>query len=351
MNHINTAPFKRRTVLALMAASALAGVSRSVLAQQLEGPLTIQSQGGTTEKTYNEKVYAPFTAETGVQVNSVAIVSEEALARMIAEAAAPSIDLYQFTGGQELEAKSRGLTQSVGDLGGANVPKQFVDPHGQWVGIGTVASGILYNTKYITTPPTSFKDFLKPEYAEHVGLAAFTNAKGIDFLVMLSKAFGGSETDTDAGMEKIGELLKNGAKVFSVASEMKTLFAQEEIWMAYYDVANALNAVDQGLPIGFAAPSEGMSVQVFTNVIAKNSTKGDAARAAIAAALKPDSQAAVSSALGWFPVNADVSLPSEVAERLGLQNVSVDNLVVLDRAKMNERKAEWLDAFNALAAR
>jgi putative spermidine/putrescine transport system substrate-binding protein len=341
----------RRGALALAMGTALATAVYPVYAQQLEGPLVVQTAGGNTEQVYLGAVYSPFSAETGVEVIPVPLVSEEAMARMIAEEPAPSIDMYQFTGGQEHRAKTLSLTQPVGDLGGANVPEQFRDPDGEWVGVGAVANGILYNTKYITTPPTSIKDFLKPEYADKVGLAAFTNVKGIDFMVMLAKAYGGSESDTDVAMEKIGELLSGGAKVFSVASQLRTMFAQEEIWIAYYDVANALNSMDQGLPIGFAAPQEGMSAQLITNAIAKNSTKGDTARAAIAMALRPESQLALSNALGWFPVNGDVSLPAEVADRLGLDNVSLDSLVVLDRELMDERKAEWLDQFNALASR
>jgi putative spermidine/putrescine transport system substrate-binding protein len=343
--------FASRKIWAVSAALLSAGLVGDASAQALSGTLSVTTQGGATERNFNHAVFDDLVKKTGLKLNTVALVSEEALARMIAEQAAPSLDLYQFTGGQELTAKARGLTQNVGDLGGAKTPSVFRDPDGQWVAIAAVPNGILYNTKYIKTPPTSFKDFFKPEYKGHVGIAAFTNVKGIDFMVMLAKTFGGSETNAAPGMAKIKELVDGGAKIFSVAAQMKTMFAQDDIWIAYYDVANALDAEKQGLPIGFAAPQEGMSVQFITNVIAKNSKQGDAARAAIAAALAPDAQRKLAESLGWTPVNPATVLPPALAGKIKVGDESIKSLVVLDRDVMAKNKADWLEAFNKIVSK
>jgi putative spermidine/putrescine transport system substrate-binding protein len=267
---------------------------------------------------------------------------------MIAELPSPTIDSYQFLGGEEIEAKKRGLTQHVGDLGGVKLPPVFVDPDHQWVAVAAVPSGILYNTKFIKTPPTSVKDFLRPEYRGKVALAEFSNIKGVDFMLMLARAFGGSEQNAEPGMAKLEELIRGGAKIFSTAAQLKALFAQDEVWIAYYDVAKARSAADQGLPVGFVPPAEGMTVQLVTTIIAKNSKNADAARKAIAYALRPESQRKFAEVLGWSPVNPNVTLPPELAAMIPVGEDAYKKYVVLNRALIGEKRPDWIDQFNRI---
>jgi putative spermidine/putrescine transport system substrate-binding protein len=313
--------------------------------------LATSTSGGTTEKAMFQYVYDPLTARTGIKVTGVSLVSEEAFARMIAEEKNPSLDMYQFTGGQELTAKKRGLTQDIGDLGGVKLAPMFRDPDNQWVAIGVVTSGIVYNTKYIKTPPTSITDLFKPEYKGKVGLPNFTNVKGTDFLVLLAKAFGGSEHNVAPGMEKMKELVQNGAQFYATAAQMKTLFAQEEMWITFYDASNALSAKNDGLPVAFAAPKEGMSVQFFTLAIAKNSKNAASARQAIAAALRPEAQAKLAEVLGWSVVNPETKVPDSMKDAVLADEKVLNKFIMLDRDAIAEKKAEWVAEFNRMVSR
>lgn len=350
-----TQPFTRRSfiggVLGAAGTAALAGCSTpgSSATGAAEkgaegGQLTVSSFGGTTEKIYQEVVYAPYQSKHGTMITQVTLQSDDALARLIAQAGKAEIDLFQFSGGQEGTAKKRGLIAPIGDLG-ADLPNEFVDADGQWAAVAVIPEGIVYNTEKIPAPPSSYLDFLKPEYQGHIAFPNITSGYGVDFLVMLAYAHGGSEHDIDPGFEALAKIAP-GAHIFQAAAEMQTLFAQADVWLMPYDSSNAFRAANAGLTVKFTAPKEGSPANFITHVIAKDSANIETAQQVIRSALEPAVQAQLAEKLRWLPVNPATKLEGELAKEIPVGEEALASLKVLDRAAIAEQRPDWTDRFN-----
>lgn len=348
-----TKSFSRRTffggLLGTAATVALAscstpGSEASSASGAAGGRLTVSSFGGTTEKIYHDVVYAPYQAKHGTQITQVTLQSDDALARLIAQAGKAEIDLFQFSGGQEGTAKKRGLVAPIGDLG-ANLPHEFVDADGKWAAVAVIPEGIVYNTERIPTPPASYLDFLKPEYQGHIAFPNITSGYGVDFLVMLAYAHGGSEHDIDPGFEALAKIAPK-AHIFQAAAEMQTLFAQGDVWLMPYDSSNAFRAANAGLPVKFTAPKEGSPANFITHVIAKDSPNIDTARQVVRGALEPAVQAQLAEKLRWLPVNPATKLEGDLAKEIPVGEAALASLKVLDRAAIAEQRPAWTDRFN-----
>ncbi|MBS7702187.1 extracellular solute-binding protein [Chelatococcus asaccharovorans] len=333
--------------LAAVGAGSLLPASAEAQGADFKGRQLLSSGfGGSTMDIIQKAAFDPFDAATGAKSTQVPMQSAAALARMKAEAGNPQIDMYQFSGGQEAQAKSEGLTEpmkSVPNL--ANVPGGLKDPDGHWVTWAVIAEGIVYNKDKIPTPPTSYKDFFKPEYKGHIAFPAITNGFGMDFLVMLARTFGGGEDNIEPGFAALAKL-KNET-IFKAASDLPGLFGQGDIWIIPYDTGNAFKTAQSGLPVAFATPQEGSPAVPITSCIAKGAKNADVANGAINYLLKPEAQIAIAQGMRWSASNVNTKLPAELASEIP----AVSQLAQLDRAKINANRAAWTERWNREIAR
>ncbi len=338
---------RRRHVLGGMASAALAA-RRALAAGEFAGRhLVAQGFGGPTQAAIQTLVFDPLDQRLGCRTAQVPLQSAAAFARMRAEAAAPEIDMYQFSGGQERLAAAAHLTADLGPLPNlADIPPALKDPHGQWVTFAVIAEGILYRTDKITAPPTSYLDFLDPRYQGHIALPTISNGYGTDFLVMMARATGGGVDDIDPGFQAIAKIAK-GAIIFQAASQVPQLFAQADVWIMPYDSAWAKHCRDAGLPVAFVSPKEGSPASFCTTCIAAKSKNVDLARRAVDQFISLPSQAAIAGQLNWSPTNAKVQLPAALAAQLPKPS----QLVVLDEKTMTERRPQWTERWNRMIVR
>jgi putative spermidine/putrescine transport system substrate-binding protein len=334
----------RRRVLALAGAGA-AGLllPRTARAQaQFRGREIVSSSfGGPGQEVLQKNVFDWFDRSTSGKSTQVPLLSAQAFARMRAEAAAPQIDMFMYSGGQEAIAKGEGLTQPIANVPSWDrVPASMRDPDRHWIVWGVIAEGILYRTDKIATPPTSYRDFLRPEFKGHVAFPHITNGYGMDFLVMLARMNGGGEKNIDPGFALMKEL--KGATIFRAPSDVQTLFAQGDIWIMPYDAASAVRTARQGLPVAFATPKEGAPAVFLTACIAKGTKNADMAAVVIERMLSAESQIAVAREVVWGPSNTAVQLPSDVAATVARP----DQLVALDRDAINAGRAAWTERWN-----
>ena len=68
---------------------------------------------------------------------------------------------------------------------------------------GFYSLGLVFNTKEVKNPPTSFWDLWKPEFANVVTVPSPSNAMGVPLLLHLNKALGGSVSSVAAGREEV----------------------------------------------------------------------------------------------------------------------------------------------------
>lgn len=304
--------------------------------------LVSQGFGGPTQDMIQHAVFALLDKRDGSASTQVPLQSAAAFSRMRAEAAAPQIDMHQFSGGQEKLAAAEQLTAPLGDLPDLSaVPDAMKDANGHWVTFALIAEGILYRTDKVKTPPRSYKDFLDPQYDGHIAFPTITNGYGTDFLVMLARAFGGSEKDVEPGFKAMAKIAAN-ATIFRAASEVPGLFAQGDAWILPYDSTLAKRCKDAGLPVAFVAPDEGSVASACTVCVAAKSANLDLARAAAAQFISVESQTAIAETLQWAPVNSKVSLPEALARQLPRS----DQLVALDSTTMTRLRPQWTERWN-----
>ena len=338
---------RRRHVLGGLASAALAGKGAFAAAGFAGRHLVSQGFGGPTQASIQKIVFDPLDKRLGCRSVQVPLQSAAAFARMRAEAAAPEIDMYQFSGGQERLAAAAGLTADLGNLPDlADIPATLKDPHGQWVTFAVIAEGILYRTDKVKTPPTSYLDFLDPRYQGHIALPTITNGYGTDFLVMMARAEGGGVNNIDPGFQAVAKIAK-GATIFQAGSQVIELFAQSDVWIMPYDSAWAKHCRDAGLPVAFVSPKEGSPASFCTTCIAAKSRNADLARQAVEQFISLESQTGIAEQLNWSPTNAKVQLPASLAAQLPKPS----QLVVLDEKAMTEQRPQWTERWNRMIAR
>ena len=335
----------RRSLLAGVAAMATTPLINSQAfsqANRFQGRSLISSGfGGSTMDIIADAVFKDFDAETGATTTQMPMQSAAALARMIAERGNPQIDMYQFSGGQEIDATNGGLTQPiVGSERLAKLPEDLKDPNGHWAAWAVIAEGLVYRTDKFAEPPTSYEDFFRPELKGHIAFPAITNGYGVDFLVMLAKTFGGDEDNIDPGFQAMAKL--KGETIFAAASDIPTLFGQGDIWLMPYDTGNTFKNQQAGLPIAFASPKEGSPAVKITACIANGAPNADVASDAIDQMLSPEAQIKIARGMRWTPTNPETVLPDDLAQHVP----NVSQLASLDRVKINQRRAEWADRWN-----
>jgi putative spermidine/putrescine transport system substrate-binding protein len=345
MNGSSPRALGRRAVITGAAGAlgaALAGIGPAAAQTQFRGrELVSSSFGGPGMEILQRVVFDPFDQATGARSTQVPLLSAQAFTRMRAEKDSPQIDMFMFSGGQEVTAKAEGLTQPIAGVARmSQVPAQLRDPDGHWLVWGVIAEGILYRTDKIAQAPTSYRDFFRPELAGHIAFPHITNGYGMDFLVMLARLENGGERNIDPGFEAMKRL--RGANIFRAPSDVQTLFSQGDIWIMPYDAASAVRTARMGLPIAFATPREGAPAVFLTACIAKNTHNADMAAAVIDRMLAPDSQIAVAREVVWGPSNSTVQLPPDVAATVARP----DQLAVLDRDTINAKRSEWTERWN-----
>jgi putative spermidine/putrescine transport system substrate-binding protein len=339
---------RREILAALTATAAMPVVARPGWAASEHAGRSLISSGfgGSTMDIIQKAVFDPFDAASGAKSTQVPMQSAAALARMKAEAGNPQIDMYQFSGGQEDAAKKEGLTQPMASVTRmSEVPGDLKDPDGHWVTWAVIAEGIVYRKDKIKEPPRSYKDVLKPEYKGHIAFPAITNGYGVDFLVMLAKAFGGGENNVEPGFEAMRKI--KDETIFKAASDIPSLFGQGDIWIMPYDTGNTFKVQSSGLPVAFAAPEEGSPAVNITACVAKGAKNADVANAAIDFMLRPEAQIEIARGMRWTASNPKTQLPADIAAEVP----SVAQLAKLDRTIINAKRAEWTERWNREIAR
>jgi putative spermidine/putrescine transport system substrate-binding protein len=337
--------FGRRSFLGA-AGAMVAGIDVQ-LAQAQQGrfagkQLVAQGFGGPTQDIIQRAVFDRLDAREGCHSTQVPLQSAAAFARMRAEAAAPQIAVYQFSGGQEKLAAAEKISASLGPLPElADVPAVFKDPAGFWTTYAVIAEGIVYRTDKVKALPRSYKDFLDPAYDGHIAFPTITNGYGTDFLVMLARAYGGGEKNIEPGFKAMAKFAAD-ATIFRAASEVPSLFAQGDVWIMPYDSTSAKRCKDAGLPVAFVAPEEGSVASPCTICIAAKAPDLDLARAAAGQFISVESQTAIAEQLQWTPVNSRVILPDALVQQLPRPQ----QLISLDESTMTQQRPQWTERWN-----
>jgi putative spermidine/putrescine transport system substrate-binding protein len=326
---------------------------RPCLAQEA---VTVAWYGGNWGDSFTACVAKPFTQATGIQVKPEIGTSNVTLAKLQQQKAAPTIDAAWMDGGVSELAQAAGV---LDDLNPANIPNisnvregaiYTQGEHKFAVSTGYYALGLAYNAEKVKTPPASWTDLWKPEYADAVAVPSPANSSGVPFLIFLNQVLGGSSNDTALVFDKMKQL--KAGLYFDSSGVASTAFQTGEVIVGAHFSAAAWDLAAKGLPIRLAIPKEGIWATDARLHLVKGAKNKKAAEKFIDVALSKEAARCLAEKLFLAPAVKNVELSPEVAEKLPWgKSGSAKDLKFSDWEKVNAMRPAIVDRWNREIAR
>src|SRR5690606_19729105 len=187
--------------LAVFSAAVLAvACSGGAVAQQ---KLVVAGYGGSFEEIMRQHIFPPFAKQHGVELVYVAGNSTNTVARLQAQKGNQQIDVAIVDDGPMYQAIALGFCAPIEGLPTEDIVNAARYPDDKAVGIGLVATGLMYNTKYFEekgwAPPSSWNDIKDPKYKGLLVIPPLNNTYGLHTVVMMARLNGGGEKNIDPG--------------------------------------------------------------------------------------------------------------------------------------------------------
>lgn len=211
------------------------------------------------------------------------------------------------------------------------------------------AMGLLYNTKALPEPPTSWHDLLDPKYR---GKVAVWDAPSfaLNGLALLAKLSGGSEADMGPGLRLFAEAArkKHFRALYKSLDEQRKMLASGDIVLTLGFQGTARPWIDAGDPIGFAAPKEGVLAFPEGFQIVKGSSPAQltAARAAMNAMFDPSAVTRYAAGTGTIPLVQGATLDPKYESIPTYQLSTVESAIQLDWGTLANATTTYTDAWN-----
>lgn len=311
-----TEKITRRNFTALLAGASVATVAMPSIAQAQSRPVVVGTWGGDYQTGLQNYISAPFVNPKGYDVvydgaseapRKVKLLAERRLPRgsmdVAALTAAGSFEMFKNDAITQIDYSRIPLAAKIPE----NLKSDYLIPQYYTTRV------ILYNPEKVTTPPTSYADLWKPEYAGRVGVIDIQYQTTIESAAL---AFGGSLTDYEPGKEKLLELKESGVRVYPTNEAMAQALQTGECWICIMWHSRGVLWQNAGIPIEIAVPSEGSVVYLTGFSIPSNAREVDGAYEFLNAQLEESAQIGFAKDLGGTPVVDGVTLPPDLASRV-----------------------------------
>lgn len=296
-------------------AGALGLLSAPAILRASTTPLKVGTYGGYFQDSFNKHIFPEFTAETGIEVESIGEPTGEAWLVQLQQAAragqAPA-DVSMMAQvarirGERSELWARLDEAKMPNL--ANLPDHFVHRYadGALGGTGAVSWYITLVTNTETYPeaPTSWNALWDAANADRLGLMSLASNS---FLLEITATthFGGLDIlSTEEGvlqvMEKLAEVKPNVRLWYRDEGQFQQALETGEIPMGqYYHDVTGLAAAD-GKPVRSTFPDEGAVLDSGSWVVTRASQALEQSQIFIDYMARPDIQAKLSRFVGTAP--------------------------------------------------
>lgn len=302
-------------VLALTLGAALAGCGSNKAAEDTAAAAGEGKKAETADKTLTVYTAGPeglandlikdFESQTGIKVETFQGTTGKILAR--------------------LEAKNAD-----------KLNKDWSDPEGNYFSTSASALGIAYNTKLVTTPPTSWSDLAKPDYKNQVNIPdPSLSGSALDFITgyLSDKGEGGWSLFESYKANGVAMAGANQEALDPVITGAKSMVAGAVDYMTY-------KAKTKGEPIDIVYPQEGTVVSPRPAAILKSAKHEENAKAFIDYLLSDAAQKLVSDA-ALLPGRTDI----KAENRANLDEIP---LLKTDWGWMGEHGTEVTERFTKL---
>lgn len=353
---------KRENVMQAMSRSTLFAVMTSAVALSA-GPVSAQEAltaafyGGEWGDAIQSCIVDPFAKSSGIKVTPDPGVSTVTLGKLRQQKGAPVIDVAWMDGGVSELASEDGLLADVSSQAVSNIANMI--PEGVYktsagavyaLSTGFYSIGLVYNTKEVKTPPASFWDLWKPEFANVSTMPSPVNAMGVPLFMHLNKALGGTTGNYEPAVKKYKEL--KVSSFFDASGSATNSFQSGEVVVGAHYASAAWSLADKGLPITYAAPKEGAPTNDIRVHIVKGTKNQAAAVKFVDFAVAKEQAVCMSEKLYLGPATKGVTLSDKAKSRLPWgKDGSVANLALINWTELNPQRQAITDLWNKEIAR
>jgi putative spermidine/putrescine transport system substrate-binding protein len=315
-------------------------------AEAQQTTLVVTGYGGRWSEVMKKALVEPFEKKHNVKVEIVTGITTEWVAKLLA--AGPDNPPYDVVFGNEPAfpiPRERGFFEKRNETLAPNIknlyPKALIGDTSLAMFWGRI--GLAYRTDMGLKKPTSWKDFWDEAYVGKRATYVIGNTLGINFLFIVSKIFGKDYFDIDAG---VAAIKRSQPKLVDFTGTVEKQLEQKEVVIAVLHDASTYDMQKRGIPVDWAAPSEGLPILDQIVQVTKGSKNKELAWKLIDAYLSPEVQLAFATELFWSPTNKTVKVPPDVAKKTIGGPADVDKLVLFDWAQVAKQRPQWTEKWN-----
>lgn len=212
----------------------------------------------SVDRVFSEPVLQRFEKQSGTRLRMVFDTEETKstglLNRIVAEANRPSADV--FWSGDPVRAQllvRRGLVEPYMPESASDIPPDFRDEGGSWIGFSARARVFLVNTEQIHegAEPSSILDLVDPRWRGRATIANPAFGTTTMHMAALFSLWGSQRTATF-----LRRLRENDVRIASSNGEVKRLVAAGEVAFGLTDTDDAAVAVREGAPVRVVYPDQ-----------------------------------------------------------------------------------------------
>ncbi|MEO8345630.1 MAG: ABC transporter substrate-binding protein [Betaproteobacteria bacterium] len=343
-----------RSVLVTALAGATGLGAGAASAQQA---LTVAFYGGEWGDAIQNCIVDPFAKASGIKVTPDPGVSTVTFGKLRQQKGNPVIDVAWIDGGVSELAAADGLLATLTPKSVPNIGNMI--PEGVYktaagdiyaLSTGFYSLGLVYNTKEVKNPPTSFWDLWKPEFAGTVTVPSAANAMGVPLFLHLNKASGGSATNYGPGVAKYKSL--KVSSFFDTSGGATNSFQSGEVVVGAHYASAAWSLADKGLPITYVVPKEGAPTGDIRIHIVEGTKNRAAAEKFVDFAVAKEQAGCMTEKLYVGPATKGVMLSDKAKSRLPWgKDGTVANLALIDWTELNKQRQAVTDLWNKEIAR
>ena len=232
-----------------------------------------------------------FKAATGIDLDFIRVSSQDALARLRAEAANPVFDVwFGGTGDPHLIAVREGVTEMyIPSVWDDIIPELKEVINGEYIPLYAGAIGFVVNEQVLSILPLpkTWRDLADPIYRGLIAMPDPTSSgTAYTTLATLIQIFGEEEA-----FDLLQQIHLNVAEYTRSGSAPGQLAGRGEVGIAIQFMHDGVKFAAQGFPLTVYAPEEGVGYEIGGISLVANGPNRDAAIAFIEWALTPEAQA------------------------------------------------------------
>jgi len=345
----------RRSALRLLGGAAGLGGTRLARAQPAPaigtgGRLTVSTWGGITSDGIRDHVGPEFEKLTGAKLAFDIGGQGARYNKLLAQKGNPSADVFFGTDESVVGGLRAGVLQPTDQ---AAVPN-FADVQPWAVSVKAPAAGqiagvpytmisyaLAYDPAAVKTPPTSWGDLWRPEFAGKLAFAAAGHSQMPALVILAAELAGGSLTNIDLGFAKLAQLRPNKLTFFWTdwAPMLKTGDTVAATEFDYYLEAMKL----QGYPIDYVFPTEGAIGSPELVAMVAGTKNRELAQVFMNLMIDPKVQEAFAVSTFQGPTNRKTQVPAAVAARMSYGDDKLKRVRFFDPVLCLDNRPAWTE--------